>query len=366
MNKAELDTPALLVDMDTMRHNVALMQAKADEKRVALRPHTKTHRTPALARMQIAAGARGITVAKVGEAEVMAAEGIDDIFIANEVVGESKVKRLRALGRKVKMSVGVDNVEQVQALSEAFLHEEHPIDLLIEIEVGERRSGLLPGVDLVELARLIDVTPGVRLKGIFSHEGHSYGAATAADCAALARQSQEDTLLAAQLIRDAGIEVVTVSIGSTPSLLLGTIMPGITEIRPGTYILMDAAQGAAIQDYSRCAATVLATVVSKPTAERVVLDAGVKALTAFTRDKGICHTPGYGLIKGTGVRLSKLYDEHGLILDRTLNQQLRIGDKVEIIPNHICPTCNLYDQMYLVRNGEVVDKLPILGRGRSQ
>jgi len=366
VTKWELDTPSLLVDVEVMQRNIALMQAKADEAGVALRPHTKTHRTPTLAHRQISAGAKGITVAKLGEAEVMAAEGIGDIFVANQGDGQPKLDRLLSLTGKTKISIGVDNKEQVQALSAVFSGEGKTIDVLIEIEVGENRSGLLTGDELVKFARLIDSTPGVRLKGIFSHEGHSYGAATAADCAAVARQGQEDTLTAAQLIRAAGISLETISIGSTPSLLMGEILPGITEIRPGTYILMDAAQGAAIQDYSRCAATILATVVSKPTADRIVLDTGVKALTAFTRDRGICHTPGYGMIKGTKLRLAKLYDEHGLILDRTLNQELQIGDKVEIIPNHICPTCNLYDRMYLVRRGEVVEELPILGRGKSQ
>ncbi len=160
----------------------------------------------------------------------------------------------------------------------------------------------------------------------------------------------------------------TVSIGATPSILLGgDILPGVTEIRPGTYVLMDAAQGAAVGSYGTCAATVLATVMSKPTADRVVLDAGVKALTAFTREGGICATPGHGLLKGfDGLRIGKLYDEHGLVYGREANERLSLGDRVEIIPNHICPTCNLYDRMYLVEDGRVADELPILCRGKSQ
>jgi len=174
-------------------------------------------------------------------------------------------------------------------------------------------------------------------------------------------------LLAAKLIREAGLELETISIGATPSLLHGEILAGITEIRPGTYILMDAAQGQALGNYDKCAITVLGTVVSKPTSERVVLDTGVKALTAFTREQGICNTPGYGLVKGFGnLRLSKLYDEHGLINDAEANKKLNIGDKVEIIPNHVCPTCNLYDKIYLIKEKEVIDELPILCRGKSQ
>jgi D-serine deaminase-like pyridoxal phosphate-dependent protein len=226
---------------------------------------------------------------------------------------------------------------------------------------------MIPGKELVQLAMFINSVPDVKLKGVFSHEGHAYGAATKEECAELFRKSQQDTLYAAKLIRDCGIDVEIVSIGATPSIMLGEILPGITEIRPGTYILMDAAQGHAIGSYERCAATILATVVSKPTPERIVLDAGVKALTAFTRGKGICHTPGHGMIKGfDGLRVSKLYDEHGLINDREANKKLSIGDKVEIIPNHICPTCNLYNKMYLIRDRKIMKELPILCRGKSQ
>lgn len=367
MDFLELDTPALIVDLDVMQQNIKQMQEKANKFGVNLRPHTKTHRTPAIAHMQVKAGAQGITVAKVGEAEVMAGAGLDDIFIANQIYGKQKLERLREIAKKVRISVGVDNTEQVLALSETFSGEEKAIELLIEVETGEKRSGLLPGSELVSLAKFIANTPNVKLKGIFSHEGHTYGAATIKECKVLFKKSQEDTLLAAKLIREAGLELETISIGATPSLLHGEILAGITEIRPGTYILMDAAQGQALGNYDKCAITVLGTVVSKPTSERVVLDTGVKALTAFTREQGICNTPGYGLVKGFGnLRLSKLYDEHGLINDAEANKKLNIGDKVEIIPNHVCPTCNLYDKIYLIKEKEVIDELPILCRGKSQ
>ena len=365
---SSLDTPSLLVDRTILLRNITGMQDLADRAAVALRPHTKTHRTPAIAAMQMKAGAKGITVAKIGEAEVMAENGMDDIFIANEIYGDLKFARLRTLAEKVRLSVGVDNREQVTAISRFFEGAPEPADVLIEVETGEVRSGMLPGPELVELAKFIAAAPNVRLKGIFSHEGHTYGAKDREQCAAFFRKAQEDTLGAAEMIRAAGIPVGTVSIGATPSILLGgDILPGVTEIRPGTYVLMDAAQGAAVGSYDTCAATVLATVMSKPTADRVVLDAGVKALTAFTREKGICCAPGYGLIKGSGgIRLGNLYDEHGLVYGREANERLSLGDRVEIIPNHICPTCNLYDRMYLVEDGRVADELPILCRGKSQ
>jgi D-serine deaminase-like pyridoxal phosphate-dependent protein len=363
----DIDTPALLIDLPQVKKNIKDMQEKADQAGVFLRPHTKTHRTPALARLQLEAGAHGITVAKIGEAEVMAQNGTDDIFVASVTMGKQKIERLKRLAVHTKVSIGVDAEEQVMELSAIFAGERKPIDVLIEIETGEERTGLVPGQQLIRLAHVIKKSTGVRLKGVFSHEGHTYGASTADECRVFFKKSQEDTLRAAEMIRNEKIPVDVISIGATPSLLLGDILPGITEIRPGTYILMDAAQGHAIQDYSRCAATVLATVTSKPTSDRVVVDAGVKALTSFVRTKGICITPGYGLVKGFGdLRLARLYDEHGIILDSGANGRLKFGDKIQVVPNHICPTCSLYDTMYIMDGENVIAEYPVLCRGKSQ
>lgn len=364
----KLDTPALLVDKAIMEQNIFEMMKKAQQAGVKLRPHTKTHRTPEVARRQVMAGAAGITVAKVGEAEVMAAYGLTDIFIANQIFGEQKFLRLREIHRKVKVAVGVDNREQIEGLSRVFGTEPVPLDVLIEIETGEERTGVLPGEPALALARLIMETPGLKLRGLFSHEGHAYGASSPEACRDIFRKSQQDTLDSAHLLQTKGIAVDEVSIGSTPSLMHGEILPGITEIRPGTYVYMDAAQGSCIQDYSKCALTVLATVISKPVQGRVVVDAGVKALTAFTRAQGICHTPGHGIVKelGTDIRLKKLYDEHGIIIGDEAYAKLEIGEKISIIPNHACPTCNLYDKIYMVENGFVAAEWPILCRGKSQ
>lgn len=363
----ELDTPALLLDKSLMEANIRLMMDKARRWGVKLRPHTKTHRTPAVARLQVAAGASGITVAKVGEAEVMAAAGLDDIFIANEIYGDAKFRRLRDLNRRIRIAVGVDNREQVEALGRHFQAEAKPLEVLIEVETGEDRSGVLSPEEGLRLAELIAMTPGLKLRGLFTHEGHTYGAPDPAECVRRMTKSQQDILDVARCLRAKGIAVEEVSIGATPSLLHGDVLPEVTEIRPGTYIYMDAAQGHAIGDYSRCALSVLATVVSKPTPERIVIDAGGKALTSFTRAAGICHTPGYGLVKGFGdLRLQKVYDEHGVILSSEAHAKLNIGDKVEIIPNHACPTCNLYDEIHVVENGVVTEQWPILCRGKSQ
>ena len=364
---SQLDTPSLLIDMDLVQSNITAMQKKADKYGVALRPHTKTHKMPELAKLQLAAGASGITVAKVGEAEVMAATGISDIFIANQIIGVSKLERIRQLARHIKIRLGVDDPAQIDQLETVFRDESHPVEVLIEIETGENRSGVMQEEQLIRLVKHIQAQTSVSLKGVFSHEGHTYKAKSSEDCRRLCLDSQNRTLWAAKLVRDLGADIDTVSIGATPSLMHSEVLPGISEIRPGTYIFMDAAQGAAINDYSRCAATVLASVISTPTAERIVLDSGAKALTLQTRTEGICATSGYGLVKNSAnVRLSGMFDEHGLIYDAALRAELKLGDKLEIIPNHICPVCNLYDSAYAVSQGNVLGELAIAGRGKTR
>ena len=364
---SQLDTPALLIDIDLVHGNIAAMQVKSDKYGVALRPHTKTHKMPELAKLQLAAGATGITVAKVGEAEVMAAAGLSDIFIANQIIGISKLERIRQLARQIKIRLGVDNPVQIDQLETVFRDEPQPIEVLIEVETGENRSGIIQEEQLVRLVKHIQAQTKVVLTGVFSHEGHTYKAKSSDDCRRLCLDSQKRTLWAASLVREMGVAVDTVSIGATPSLMHSEIVPGITEIRPGTYIFMDVGQGTAIADYSRCAATVLASVISLPTDERIVLDSGAKALTLQTRSEGICATSGYGLVKNSAdVRLSGMFDEHGLIHDAALHSTLAIGDKLEIIPNHICPVCNLYDSAYAVSRGQVLGELQIAARGKTR
>ncbi len=364
----QIDTPALIIDIDIMMNNIGFMQAKADKYKVNLRPHIKTHRMPELAHLQLQAGAAGITVAKVGEAEVMAAQGITDIFIANEIVGVMKLERIKALADKnITIRLGVDNEYQVDQLEKVFASAAEPVEVLIELEVGENRSGVITDEQLLSLAKYISRQEKVVLKGIFSHEGHTYKAPNGEECCRLAIESQHKTLRAAELVRRAGINIDTVSIGATPSLMQSGIIDGITEIRPGTYILMDAGQGNALDDYSTCAATILVTIISKPTAERVVFDAGAKTLTTQNRPTGICATEGQGLVKNSdNVRVGGLFDEHGLIYNEEFSKKVTVGDKIEIIPNHICPTCSLYEKAYLVADGKVIKEIPVLCRGKSQ
>jgi D-serine deaminase-like pyridoxal phosphate-dependent protein len=364
----QIDTPALLIDKDLMEKNIKFMQEKVNNWGINLRPHTKTHKMPELAMLQMNEGAVGIAVAKVGEAEVMAENGIADIFIANEIIGESKIQRIRTLSEKINISFGIDSIFAVKQVNKVFEGASKKANILVEIETGENRSGVIEEETFLEILNALKDAPNVHLKGVFSHEGHSYGQPTVEDCNKIFKESQERTLTFAKLAEDNGFKCEVVSIGATPSAMLGTeILQGITEFRPGTYIFMDAGQGNAIGSYERCAATVLTTIISKPTAERIIGDAGAKALTSQTRPAGLCQTEGKGYVKGSeGVYVTNFYDEHTIIYDKKLHGELEIGDKIEIIPNHICPVCNLYDDAYLVSNGELIKILPILGRGKLQ
>ena len=362
-----IDTPSLLIDLDRAEKNIRDMQAYADKMGVKLRPHTKTHKMPYFAKKQVDAGACGIAVAKIGEAEVMAEQGITDILIANEIVGIAKYERLLKLHEKITIRSGVDNCFQIDQIEQVFENSSRPYEVLIELEVGENRTGVITDEQLINLVEYIKTKKHVILKGIFSHEGHTYKAPDRETAKILAEESYKRTLRAADLIRKCGVEIEIVSIGATPSIMNHAFMEGITELRLGTYIFMDMGQGKAIQDYSRCAATVLATIISKPTDTRVVTNAGAKALVPQNRSEGICSTGGFGCMKGDeSVVIANMFDEHGIIEDQAFHDKVSIGEKVEIIPSHVCPTVNLYDEAVLVSKGEVLETVPILCRGKTK
>ena len=240
--------------------------------------------------------------------------------------------------------------------------------VLVEIEVGENRSGIIEEADFLALLDTIRACPHVPFGGIFSHDGNSYSAPDLEVLRALSEGAQRRTLHFAELAAQHGLPCRTVSYGATPTFVNHVnILPGITELRPGTYALMDASQGHAIGTLDRCAATVLATVISRPTAERTILDVGAKGLTMQSRTEGICATPGKGtLYDRPETHIEKVFDEHAIVSDPAFRDSVAVGDKVRIIPVHICPVCNLYDRAYLISGGEVVQELTIAARGKLQ
>lgn len=366
MKFQDIDTPALLIDRERLEANIKFMQDFANKHGVALRPHSKTHKMPEIAKRTLTAGACGIAVAKVGEAEAMAFAGITDIFIANQIVGDIKLKKIRRLAEVINISFGIDSPCHVEAIQRVFADAPKPAEVLIEIEVGENRSGIIEEEDFLVLLETIKKCPMVHLKGLFSHDGNTYGAPSVEACAEIAVEAQKRTVHFAKLAEEQGLKCEVVSYGSTPTLMNEIpIVEGITELRPGTYIFMDNAQGNAIGTLDRCAATVLATVISKPTPERTIMDAGAKALTKETRVGGICNTEGMGTFyEYPHISVTKLYDEHTIIINKELHDLVEIGDKLRIIPVHICPVCNLYDKAYLVSGDEVIEELEVAGRGK--
>lgn len=360
---SQLDTPTLLVDVDRLEANLDRMARLARTADLKLRPHTKTHKVPEIAQLQLDRGAVGITVAKVGEAETMADAGVEDIFIAHEVVGQPKIERLVALADRVKLSVGVDSVEVAAPLSMAFAQHGMRLPVLIEVDVGLQRCGVSPS-NAVELARRINTLPGLNLVGLFTYPGQVYAARNENEVAGIAAYE-------CRIMQDVGEEIGAIadvagrlSGGSTPTAPHYPAESGITEMRPGTYVFNDRMQiDRWAASPANCAQTVLATVVSVPEAGRAVLDAGSKALAA-----DVCpESRGNGMLKeDSAAVLVKLNEEHGF-LDLSESQlKLRVGDKVEVIPNHCCVVSNLFDEMTAVRGGEVVETWRVAGRGKMR
>lgn len=345
----DIDTPAVLIDLDVALHNIARAQAQADAAGVKLRPHIKTHKLPLLAGKQVEAGAVGITCQKVGEAEVMADAGLTDIFIPYNILGKAKLDRLLALHRRIAISVTADSATTIAGYAGAFTGPGKPLKVLIECDTGGARVGVQTADEALELARLIAAAPGLRFGGLMTFPPVG------------APEETEAWLRACRdLLAGNGLACETVSTGGTPDMWRKADASIVTEYRPGTYVYMDRYQvdrgAATLED---CAATVLATVVSRPTPTRAILDAGSKALTSDTLG-----LPDHGeLIGHPGARVVGLSEEHGKV-ELPAGSPLKVGDRVRVLPDHICPVVNLFDEVHLISGNKVVDTLPVAARGK--
>jgi D-serine deaminase-like pyridoxal phosphate-dependent protein len=358
----ELSTPAVLVDLPVLEANIARQAQRAREAGVKLRPHAKTHKSPQIARMQLAAGAHGISLAKTSEAEVFAREGFDDIFLAYPIVGLGKPERLLALSEEIRLAVGVDSVEGATALSQVFAAAKRRLTVRLKIDCGYHRVGVLPEAALEVAGRLAEL-PGLTLSGVFTHGGHAYVAQTPDGVAQAARDEGEAVVSVAEQLRKAGFPVEEVSAGSTPSARLVMRFPGVTECRPGNYVFHDGSQAAlGTCEASDCAMTVLATVVSVPALSRAVVDAGSKTLST---DPLRPRPGGHGLVLGTSSRIESLSEEHG-VLRVAEGDQFRVGQRVRILPNHACVISNLHDRLFGVRAGRVETEFLVAARGRVE
>lgn len=369
MANYDIDTPALLMDLERLKNNIGAMASIARKNGLNLRPHAKTHKTPEIAKLQIEAGANGITVAKLGEAEIMAEAGIKDIFIANQVIGRRKLDRLTALAKKIRLIVAVDSHVGAQMLNEAAQQKNVHLEVLIEIDTGVHRCGLSDKGEILRLAKQISTLNNIKLLGIMTHEGHVEHGTSRASIECKSLEVGQEMVSHAETLRKAGHDIKVVSVGSTVSAPFIPSVEGITEMRPGTYVFNDVIEvclGAA--NWDQCALSVLATVISMPRPGIIVVDAGSKAL--FPEEAFNCFTfdyCGYGYIKEIPeARIVMLNEEHGVIDTHGSAQTVEIGDKIEIVPNHVCPTVNLHDEMYVLQDGQILDVWQIKARGKVQ
>jgi D-serine deaminase-like pyridoxal phosphate-dependent protein len=356
----DLETPAVLVDVEVLERNIARMADRAREHGVRLRPHAKTHKVVEIGRRQLAAGAVGLSVAKTGEAEVFAAAGFADLFVAYPIVGADKARRLLALADRARLAVGVDSVEGAGTLARVFAEAGRTLDVLLKIDVGLHRVGVLPE-RAPEIARRLADLRGLRLRGIFTHAGHSYLRETPDAVAAVGRDEGRTMADVAEALRREGLDIGEVSVGSTPTARHAMGVSGVTECRPGNYVYHDASQVAlGVCEPADCALTVLATVVSVPAADRAVLDAGSKTLSA---DPLRPRPGGHGLVVGRQSRLDRLSEEHGVVAVAK-GEVFRVGERVRILPNHACVVSNLHDRVVAVRGDEVMGRFRVAARGR--
>jgi D-serine deaminase-like pyridoxal phosphate-dependent protein len=365
LDTSAIDTPQLIVSEEIMHRNIAEMASFAKSIKVQLRPHIKTHKCLEIARLQIAAGAVGITCAKVGEAEVMVNEGgIDDVLLAYPIVGPLKYERIVKLMEKARIAVAVDGMTAVETIGKAMAHHERVIDIYIEVNTGQNRSGVMWGDETVALAQQVERHANLRLSGIMTHEGH-VAFVDANEIAAQAKAAGEKMVDTAEMIRNHGIDLNTVSVGSTPAAHLTPAVSGITEMRPGTYVFNDSSlfRFGDMWTVDDCAARFVATVVSRTADDRCVIDAGSKTLALDPNKSHEGH--GY-IVDHPDVIITKLSEEHGVCQLPEGTKGFQVGDTVEVIPNHICPTVNLMNQMAIVRDGKVIDYWKVAARGRVQ
>jgi D-serine deaminase-like pyridoxal phosphate-dependent protein len=343
-------TPALVIDMDRVEANIARIQAVCDAAGVANRPHIKTHKSPVIAKMQIAGGAKGITCQKLGEAEIMADNGIDDILISYNLIGDEKMARLAALQAKAKITVAVDSAFVIAGLTKAAAISGLPLNVVIECDTGRKRAGVETPAEAIELARLIRDSDGLTFAGFMLYPTETGWPAA---------QTFFDEALAG--VRTLGLEPAIVSTGGTPNLKNVGSLKGATEHRFGTSIYNDRMQVAAgVATWDDCALNVYSTVVSRAGPDRGILDAGSKTLTADTGG-----LDGFGLIlEHPEAKIAKFAEEHGFLDLSRSNTRPDIGDVVRIVPNHVCVVVNMFDEVVMVRGNEVIGVLPVAARGR--
>jgi len=364
MTRDEIPTPALLLDLDRFERNLARMAAHARAVGKGLRPHAKTHRCPEIARRQVAAGALGVACAKLGEAEVMARAGVRGLLITTEVVTAPGIQRLlRLVGEAPDTLVVVDDTENVHALARAAHAARVPVNVLVDVEVGGRRTGIQPGPPAVALARLVVANPPLRFRGLQGYAGHCAHVIGWDARRTASHEAMAPLLETRRMLEAAGIPVEIVAGASTGTYNIDSELSGLTELQSGSYCVMDldyrrigGRAGESFTDFEM-ALTVVATVVSVTEPGRAIVDAGLKA---FSTDKPFPPEA----VERPGLEYGFAGDEHGrLRVDR--DRPVRLGERIEFFPPHCDPTFNLYDRIHVLRGDKVEAVWDIAARGRS-
>jgi len=360
----EIDTPALIVDLDAFEHNLHAMANFAKSAGVRLRPHAKTHKCPTVAQKQVAAGAVGQCCQKVGEAEALVRGGIRDVLVSNEVVGAQKLRRLAALATDATIGLCFDSAEQVDAASRAAREFGVELGGLVEIEVGMQRCGVQPGAPAVELAQRIADAPGLKFRGLQAYHGSAQHLPTLAERQRAIEGAASAVRSTIAELQRAGLACEFVSGAGTGTYRMEGMSGLWNELQAGSYLFMDTdyarigdADGGHYTDF-RHSLFVLATVMSVPANDVAVVDAGLKS---YSGEKGPPWVHGK-----TGVTLVGMSDEHGKLKLEAGAERLRLGDKLTLIPGHCDPTINLHDEYVAVRKGRVEALWPITARGASR
>lgn len=361
----DVDTPALILDATMLEANIASMAKLFAGKTQFLRPHAKTHKSIAIAKMQLASGATGICCAKLGEAEALAVDSsINDIFITTPLSGRRKLERLERLARTVKLAVLVDDIAAIEALADVGAHADRIIEVLVEVDVGQQRCGTFPGPAAAHIADAIARNKHLRFKGLHGYQGKLQMMASYAERRAAVNSALERLFESARHCQRSGHDIEILTGGGSGSLAIDLALAGLNEIQPGSYVFMDANYRRIAWDEAgssppfESSLTILGSVVSRPTADRAVIDIGWKSASSDS---------GPPVPKLTELVFDFAGDEHGTIRRRdgkALN--LALGEKVELVPSHCDTTVNLFSDYTMVRDGRLVGKLAIEARGRSQ
>lgn len=362
-----MDTPAIIIDKTKLLKNINHMSEIAKENNVNLRPHIKTHKLPYIAKKQLASGAVGITAAKITEAEVMVDAGIQDIFIAYPIVTKEKIQKAIELSKKINLILGVDSLTGAKRLSELAVENNITIDIRLEVDLGLERTGI-PYEEVVDTAKEMLAYENLKISGIYTFRGPVLNGEPTLNFIDAGIEEGQKMVKLAEELRKAGLSIEDVSVGSTSTSASAATVPGVTEIRPGTYVFYDAMQekyGCCTEE--ECAAVVEVTVISKPTKNRAIIDGGSKTFaTDVQPNQPPIYLKGFGKIIGhPNMTLERVTEEHGM-LHIEGNSSIKIGDMLQIIPNHICSTINLHNFVFMKDKDNAFERYEVLARGKLQ